>query len=183
MNSCYYVRPLDNAAVYRCYPGPWQVWRETAPGEYEWVSDVASKPSGEDIDRILNATNDTAENLANGEASRSNSSPNTGKNKNESPQKGALWQNSSSFSKRFRSNFVNKFQLARLFFSPSSFNPLFSQPSFRLSTMSSLFLLYCALLIVMLVGFVGAFVPALPGIGLIVVAILVWTLATGGAIR
>ncbi|KPQ34365.1 MAG: hypothetical protein HLUCCA11_14780 [Phormidesmis priestleyi Ana] len=34
----------------------------------------------------------------------------------------------------------------------------------------------------MLVGFVGAFVPALPGIGLIVVAILVWTLATGGAI-
>ncbi|KPQ34366.1 MAG: protein of unknown function (DUF1995) [Phormidesmis priestleyi Ana] len=90
IESCYYVRPLDNAAVYRCYPGPWQVWRETAPGEYEWVSDVASKPSGEDIDRILNATNDTAENLANGEASRSNSSPNTGKTKTNPRKKGLL---------------------------------------------------------------------------------------------
>ncbi len=53
IESCYYLRPLDNAAVYRCYPGPWQIWRETTPGEYEWVSDVASRPSGEDIDRIL----------------------------------------------------------------------------------------------------------------------------------
>ena len=33
----------------------------------------------------------------------------------------------------------------------------------------------------MLVGLVGAFVPALPGISLIVAAVLVWTLATGGA--
>jgi hypothetical protein len=53
IESCYYVRPLENAAVYRCYPGPWQIWRETATGEYEWVSDVANRPSGEDIDRIL----------------------------------------------------------------------------------------------------------------------------------
>jgi Domain of unknown function (DUF1995) len=53
IESCYYLRPLENAAVYRCYPGPWQIWRETATGEYEWASDVANRPSGEDIDRIL----------------------------------------------------------------------------------------------------------------------------------
>ncbi len=53
IETCYYVRPLDNAAVYRCYPGPWQIWRETEPDEYVWVSDVESRPSGEDIDRIL----------------------------------------------------------------------------------------------------------------------------------
>ncbi|MEM6448994.1 MAG: DUF456 family protein [Cyanobacteria bacterium P01_D01_bin.105] len=45
----------------------------------------------------------------------------------------------------------------------------------------SLFLLYCALIVLMLVGVIGAFVPALPGIGLIVVAALVWTLVTGGS--
>ena len=45
----------------------------------------------------------------------------------------------------------------------------------------SLFLLYCALVLVMLVGLVGAFVPALPGIGLIVAAAVVWTIATGGS--
>ena len=53
IETCYYVRPLENAAVYRCYPGPWQIWRETEPDEYEWVSDVEGRPSGEDIDRIL----------------------------------------------------------------------------------------------------------------------------------
>lgn len=53
IETCYYVRPLEGAAVYRCYPGPWQIWRESSPDEYEWVSDVASRPSGEDIDRIL----------------------------------------------------------------------------------------------------------------------------------
>ncbi|MGB3298910.1 MAG: DUF456 domain-containing protein [Phormidesmis sp.] len=46
----------------------------------------------------------------------------------------------------------------------------------------SLFILYCALVVLMLIGLVGAFVPALPGISLIVAAVLIWTLATGGAI-
>ncbi|MEL6160142.1 MAG: DUF456 family protein [Cyanobacteria bacterium J06554_11] len=39
-------------------------------------------------------------------------------------------------------------------------------------------ILYAVLVALMLVGIVGAFVPALPGIGLIVTAILVWTLAS-----
>lgn len=53
IQTCYYLRPMDEAAVFRCYPGPWQLWRETAPNDYEWVSDFPNRPSGEDIDRIL----------------------------------------------------------------------------------------------------------------------------------
>lgn len=53
IETCYYLRPMENAAVYRCYPGPWQIWRETTPNEYALVSDLPNRPSGEDIDRIL----------------------------------------------------------------------------------------------------------------------------------
>jgi len=41
--------------------------------------------------------------------------------------------------------------------------------------MSNFTILYCLLVVVMGVGLVGAFVPALPGVGLIVAAIAVWT--------
>ena len=53
IQTCYYLRPMEEAAVYRCYPGPWQLWREIAPNEYDWVSDFAGRPSSEDIDRAL----------------------------------------------------------------------------------------------------------------------------------
>ncbi|MGB7088226.1 MAG: DUF1995 family protein [Phormidesmis sp.] len=53
IETCYYLRPIEEAAVYRCYPSPWQIWRETAPEEYERLSDLPQRPSGEDIDRIL----------------------------------------------------------------------------------------------------------------------------------
>ncbi|MGC1307894.1 MAG: DUF1995 family protein [Phormidesmis sp.] len=53
IETTYYLRPIENAAVYRCYPGPWQIWRETTDSEYELVSDLPNRPSGEDIDRIL----------------------------------------------------------------------------------------------------------------------------------
>lgn len=53
IESCYYLRPVDAGAVYRCYPGPWQIWREIGPDQYEPVSDLPNRPSGEDIDRIL----------------------------------------------------------------------------------------------------------------------------------
>lgn len=58
IETCYYIRPLDAAAVYRCYPGPWQIWKETAPNQYEWLVDLPSRPSGEDIERILYAEED-----------------------------------------------------------------------------------------------------------------------------
>ena len=68
IQTCYYLRPIDQAAVYRCYPGPWQLWRETTPNEYEWVSDFPDRPSSEDIDRILygsGSPSDSSEDVAN----------------------------------------------------------------------------------------------------------------------
>ncbi|MGB3291724.1 MAG: DUF1995 family protein [Phormidesmis sp.] len=65
IESCYYLRPIEEAAIYRCYPGPWQIWRETAPDEYQLVKALPQRPSGEDIERILYGEADEAE----GEAS------------------------------------------------------------------------------------------------------------------
>ena len=64
IETCYYLRPIESAAVYRCYPGPWQVWRETSPDEYELASEMSSRPSGEDIDRILYGQPDEAKSTA-----------------------------------------------------------------------------------------------------------------------
>lgn len=50
--SCYYVRPLEGAAIFRCYPDTWQVWLETN-GEYEVIAQLPNKPVGEEIDQIL----------------------------------------------------------------------------------------------------------------------------------
>ena len=52
IESCYYIRPLEDAALFRCYPQPWQVWLETND-EYELISETAQKPVGDDLERIL----------------------------------------------------------------------------------------------------------------------------------
>lgn len=52
IESCYYLQPLDEATLFRCYPSPWQVWRETAEG-YQLVTELAKKPVGDDLDLIL----------------------------------------------------------------------------------------------------------------------------------
>lgn len=52
IESCYYLRPLEKAAVFRCYPSPWQVWRET-DDDYQLIVELPRKPSGEEIDRIV----------------------------------------------------------------------------------------------------------------------------------
>jgi Domain of unknown function (DUF1995) len=59
LESVYYLRPLEDAALLRCYPGQWQVWR--APGEasgegYTLLSETAEKPIGEALDQILMGT-------------------------------------------------------------------------------------------------------------------------------
>nr|WP_318731976.1 DUF1995 family protein [Roseofilum sp. Belize Diploria] len=51
--SCYYIRPLEGAALYRCHPHPWQVWLETADGSYTQIAEQPQKPVGEALDRIL----------------------------------------------------------------------------------------------------------------------------------
>ncbi|PPT08851.1 hypothetical protein CKA32_002417 [Geitlerinema sp. FC II] len=53
LTSCYYVRPLPGAAVYRCYPSLWQVWVEGEDGAYTILSEMSSKPAGEALERLL----------------------------------------------------------------------------------------------------------------------------------
>ena len=53
IESCYYIRPVDDeSALFRCYPGAWEVWLETE-GEYQKVAELPTKPSGDEIDTIL----------------------------------------------------------------------------------------------------------------------------------
>ncbi|MDX2096236.1 MAG: DUF1995 family protein [Leptolyngbyaceae cyanobacterium bins.59] len=52
IESCYYLRPLEQAALFRCYPGLWQVWREEN-GSYQQVAEMPQRPSGEELDRLL----------------------------------------------------------------------------------------------------------------------------------
>ena len=53
IESCYYIRPVDDeSALFRCYPGLWEVWLETA-GEYQKVAELHKKPSGDELDAIL----------------------------------------------------------------------------------------------------------------------------------
>ncbi|WAL58816.1 DUF1995 family protein [Thermocoleostomius sinensis] len=54
--SCYYIRPLDGAAVFRAYPSPWQVWVEKGD-TYELLAETPSKPVGEALDRLLAGEN------------------------------------------------------------------------------------------------------------------------------
>lgn len=53
--SCYYVRPLEGAALFRAYPSTWQVWVEQDE-EYELVAEEPTKPVGDVLDRILMGT-------------------------------------------------------------------------------------------------------------------------------
>ena len=52
LESCYYFRPLDSAAVIKIYPSPWQVWVQVEQ-EYQLLSEDAQKPMGEALERIL----------------------------------------------------------------------------------------------------------------------------------
>ncbi len=49
---CYYLRPLEQAVLLRCYPSPWQVWLDTEEG-YRLVGEELQKPDGERLDAIL----------------------------------------------------------------------------------------------------------------------------------
>lgn len=53
VESCYHLRPMDGAAVFRCYPSPWQVWREKKNGEYQLLAEQPNKPVGDELDLIL----------------------------------------------------------------------------------------------------------------------------------
>ncbi|MEM7553943.1 MAG: DUF1995 family protein [Cyanobacteria bacterium P01_A01_bin.84] len=61
IDSCYYLRPIyDEAALFRCYPGIWEVWVKKGE-DYEKVADLPKKPSGEEIDLIIYGGQTTGE--------------------------------------------------------------------------------------------------------------------------
>lgn len=49
---CYYLRPMEQAVLLRCYPSPWQVWLE-ADGSYTLIAEEHLKPDSEKLDQIL----------------------------------------------------------------------------------------------------------------------------------
>ncbi|MBV8886506.1 MAG: DUF1995 family protein [Chroococcidiopsidaceae cyanobacterium CP_BM_RX_35] len=55
LESCYHLRPLDGAALFRCYPALWQVWLETGD-DYQMIAELPQKPTGEELDRLLAGT-------------------------------------------------------------------------------------------------------------------------------
>jgi Domain of unknown function (DUF1995) len=53
IESCYYIRPVDDeSALFRCYPGQWEVWQEIED-EYQKIAELSKKPSGDELDAIL----------------------------------------------------------------------------------------------------------------------------------
>lgn len=53
ITSAYYVRPLANGAVFRCYPSPWTVWRLNESNQYELFKEMSYKPVGEELERLF----------------------------------------------------------------------------------------------------------------------------------
>lgn len=52
IESCYYLEPLNSAALRRSYPGRWEVWLETDE-DYQLIAEQPQKPVGEALDLIL----------------------------------------------------------------------------------------------------------------------------------
>ncbi|NJP08157.1 MAG: DUF1995 family protein [Leptolyngbyaceae cyanobacterium RU_5_1] len=52
IEPCYYLRPLEQAALLRCYPSQWQVWFETNEG-YSLIAEELEKPTLERLDQIF----------------------------------------------------------------------------------------------------------------------------------
>ena len=51
-DSCYYICALEGALIFRCYPSPWQVWRETDT-EYELIGEFDHRPVGEELEALF----------------------------------------------------------------------------------------------------------------------------------
>jgi len=60
LESGYYFRPLEGAAVFHYHGSPWQVWVEKEEG-YELLTQLDHKPAGEELERTLLQTSNTQE--------------------------------------------------------------------------------------------------------------------------
>ncbi len=55
LESVYYLQPLDGALLYRCFPDPWQVWRQkNEEADFELLVERPEKPVGDALERLLN---------------------------------------------------------------------------------------------------------------------------------
>ena len=63
LTSCYYYRPLADAAVLRRHPQGWQVWQEMED-QYVLQAELPERPSSEDLDRILYGSDGAEESAA-----------------------------------------------------------------------------------------------------------------------
>jgi hypothetical protein len=52
IESCYYLQPLEGAALRRAYPGSWEIWQEIE-GNYQLIAEEPIKPAGDALDLIL----------------------------------------------------------------------------------------------------------------------------------
>lgn len=53
---CYYLRPLEQAAILRSYPSPWQIWLEGSES-YTLLAEEPQKPDSERLMEIFTAAN------------------------------------------------------------------------------------------------------------------------------
>lgn len=53
LESCFYLQPLEEAALLKRYPSGWQIWTEKGENQYEFFCEEAEKPVGDDLDRLL----------------------------------------------------------------------------------------------------------------------------------
>jgi hypothetical protein len=60
LHTAYYIKPLETAAIYRCYPARWQVWQEEND-DYTLLAERDVKPVGDELDEILMPTTNTAD--------------------------------------------------------------------------------------------------------------------------
>ncbi len=72
--SCYYLQPLEGAAILRAYPSPWQVWLEK-DDDYELVLESPQKPVGEALEQVLMGTSASADEVGESAESVSRSQP------------------------------------------------------------------------------------------------------------
>jgi Domain of unknown function (DUF1995) len=60
LHSAYYIKPLEESAIYRCYPGQWQVWLEK-DGDHTLLAERPQKPVGDELDEIMSPSMTGAE--------------------------------------------------------------------------------------------------------------------------
>ncbi len=58
LTCAYYIKPLETAALYRCYPAQWQVWEERSD-DYVLLAESPQKPVGDELDAMLMPSNPT----------------------------------------------------------------------------------------------------------------------------